>query len=170
MLSQHRPYKKHCMNAEMSNLHLNLLGINLDTTVLPWCRPRAKLGQQVGDVVPWMPVEASAQPLLVEEVGNQTDAAAEHEQTVEHTHLEIIFGFFGRKGAAVAHEVDKADGDAAVDVEDEVVLLGGGDLFDGESVVKRLGIWEVLLDELLDKLDTKVRVVAGLDPVADTGD
>lgn len=117
-----------------------------------------------------MPVQASPQPLLVEEMGNQTDASAEHEQTVENTHLEVVLGLLGGESAAVAHEIDEADRNAAVNVENEVVLLGGRHRLDSKGVVEQLGAGEVLLDVLLDELDTEIGVVAGLDPVANTGD
>lgn len=117
-----------------------------------------------------MPVKTSPKPLLVEEMSNQTNAAAEHEETVEHTHAEVVFGLLGRESTAVAHEVNEADGNASVDVEDKVVLLRGGDRLDGKSIVEQLGAGEVLLDELLDELDTEIGVVPRLDPVANTGD
>lgn len=117
-----------------------------------------------------MAVEAGAQALLVQEMGDETDASAEDEEAVEHAHGEVVFGFFGGEGAAVADEVDEADGDAAVDVEDEVVLLGGGDCLDGNGVVEELVRREVLDHVFLDQLDTEVRVGAGLDTVANTGD
>ena len=117
-----------------------------------------------------MPVETSPEPLLVEEVGNQTDRATKHEQTVEDTHLEVVFSLLVGESTTVADEVNKADSTATVEVVDEVVLLRCCDALDGESVVEQLCAREVLLDVLLDKLDTKIGVVAGLDPVADTGD
>jgi len=91
--------------------------------------------EEVGDVVPGVAVEASAQSLLVEEMGNQTNGATEHEQTVEHTHLEVVLGLFLRESATVSEQVDEADGDAAVDVEDQVVLLTRRDGLDGDGVV-----------------------------------
>lgn len=115
-------------------------------------------------------VETRPQPLLVEEVGNQTNAAAEHEQTVEDTHLEVVLGLLGSERSAVAEQVDKADSNATVDVENQVVLLGGGDGLDGNGVVEQLVVGEVLLHVLLDELDTEIGVVPRLDPVADTGD
>jgi len=115
-------------------------------------------------------VQTSPQSLLVKEVGNQTNGTTEHEQTVENTHLEVILCLFRGEGAAVAEEIDEADGDTAVDVEDEVVLLGGGDGLDGKGVVEEFGGREVLLDEFLDELDTEIGVVAGLDAVTNTGD
>lgn len=117
-----------------------------------------------------MAVQAGAQPLLVEEVGNETDGTTEDEEAVEHAHLEVVLGLLGGEGAAVAEQVDEADGDGAVDVEDEVVLLGGGDGLDSDGVVEELGGGEVGLAELLDEGDAQVGVVAGLDAVADTGD
>jgi hypothetical protein len=117
-----------------------------------------------------MPVEASPQPLLVEEMGNETDASAEHEQTVEDTHLEVVLGLLARKGTAVAEEINEADGDAAVDVEDQIVLLGRGHRLDSKSIVEQFGAGEVLLDILFDELNTEIGVVSRLDPVTNTGD
>ena len=130
----------------------------------------SELGEQVGDVVPRMPVEASAQALLVEEVGNQTNAAAEHEKTVEHTHLEVVLGLLGAEGARVAEQIDEADGDATVDVQDQVVLLRRRHGLDSERVVEQLGGREGLLAVLLDEGDTEIGVVAGLNTVANTRD
>ena len=117
-----------------------------------------------------MPVETSPEPLLVEEVGNQTDRATKHEQTVEDTHLEVILSLLVGESTTVADEVNEADSNAAVDVENEVILLRCCDTLDSEGVVEQLCAGEVLLDVFLDELDTEIGVVAGLDPVADTGD
>lgn len=117
-----------------------------------------------------MPVQAGTQPLLIKVMRNQTNRATEHEQAIEHAVVQVVLGLLGGEGAAVAHEVDEADGDAAVDVEDEVVLLGRRDGLDGDGVVEELGGGEVLLAEFLDEGDAEVGVVAGLDAVADTGD
>ena len=117
-----------------------------------------------------MPVQARPQPLLVQKVGDETDTTAQHEQTVQHAHLEVILGLLGAEGAAVAQQVDEADGDAAVDVEDQVVLLGGCDGFDSEGVVEELGGGEVEFDVVLHELDAEIGVVAGFDTVADAGD
>lgn len=73
-----------------------------------------------------MPVETSPQPLLVKEMSNQTNASAENEQAVEDTHLQVVLGLFVGEGTTVANQVNKADSNAAVHVEDEVVLLGRG--------------------------------------------
>lgn len=50
------------------------------------------------------------------------------------------------------------------------VLLGGGDLLDGEGIVEQGMGREVLQDVLLDKLHTEIWVVDALDLVADTAD
>ena len=117
-----------------------------------------------------MTVQASAKSLLVEVVGNETDAAAEHEQSVEDTHLHVIFRLLGAERTAVAHQIDEAYRNTAVDVQDEVVLFGGRDGFDGNGVVEHLARWEPLLDKLFYELDTKIRVVARLDFVTDARD
>lgn len=101
---------------------------------------------------------------------NQTDTPAQYEQTVQDAHVKIIFGFFRAEGAAIAHEVDKTDSDTAIDIEDEVILLGCGDRFYRDGVIKHLAAREALLDEFLDKLDTKVGVIARFDFVANARD
>jgi hypothetical protein len=50
------------------------------------------------------------------------------------------------------------------------ILLGGGDLLDGKSVVEQAVAGEVLAHVLLDELNTEIRVVHALDLVADTAD
>lgn len=114
-----------------------------------------------------MTVQSGAQSLLVEVVRNQTDATTEDEQSVQNTHPHVVLDFLTRESAAVAHQVHEADGNAAVNVQDQVVLLRGGDRLDGNRVVEQLGAREVLLGILLDQLDTEIRVVARLDSVTD---
>ena len=101
---------------------------------------------------------------------NETNRTAEHEQAVQHAVLEVIFCLFSAESATVAKQVDETDGDAAVNVEDEVVLLGGGDGLDGDGVVEQFGVWEVLLNELFHELYAEIGIVAGLDAMANTRD
>lgn len=117
-----------------------------------------------------MSVQTGTETLLVEVVGNQTNATAENEETVENTHSHVVFDLFAGEGTTAAHEIHKADRNATVDVQNEVVLLGSGHRFDGNGVVEQFAAGEVLLDELFDQLHTEIRVVTGLDTVANTGD
>lgn len=117
-----------------------------------------------------MPVKTGAQSLLVEVMGNQTNAASENEQAVENTHAEVVLSLFRGEGAAVAEEVDEADSDTTVNVQDEVVLLGGGDGLHSDGVIEEFVGGEVLRDKLFDELDTEIRVGSRLDTVTDTGD
>lgn len=126
--------------------------------------------KQVCNVVPRMSVQASAQSLLVEVVRNQTDATAEHEQTVQDTHLQVILNFLGSEGTTVAEEINEANGNATIDIQDEVILLRSGHSLNSDSIVKQLGAGEVLLRIFFNQLDTEVRVVAGLDSVSNTRD
>jgi hypothetical protein len=145
------------------------LEADLDTAL----RTRSALGhagEQVGDVVPWVTVQASAQSLLVEVVSNQTDATSENEETVQDTHLEVVLSLLGREGTRVADQVDEADSNTTVNVENQVILLGGCDSLDSNGVVEQLVAGEVLGHVLLDQLNTEIGIVAGLDLVADTGD
>lgn len=129
-----------------------------------------KGGEQVRNVVPRMSVQASAQSLLVEVVRNQTDATAEHEQTVQDTHLQVILNFLGGEGTAVAEEINEANGNATIDIQDEVILLRSGHGLNSDSIVEQLGAGEVLFRIFFNQLDTEIRVVAGLDSVSNTGD
>lgn len=117
-----------------------------------------------------MSVQTSTETLLVEVVGNQTNATAQNEETVKDTHSHVVLNLFGGEGTASAHQVHEADSNATVNVQDKVVLLGGGDRLDSNGVVEQLGAGEVLLDELFDKFHAEIRVVAGLDTVTNTGD
>jgi hypothetical protein len=103
-------------------------------------------------------------------MGNQTDTSAQDEETVENTHLQVVLSLLVGKGTTVADKVNETDSNASVNVENEVVLLGCCHGLDSERIVEQLGAGEVLLNVLLDKLDTEIVVVAGLDPVANTGD
>lgn len=124
--------------------------------------------EQVGDIVPRVSVKTGTQALLIEVVGNQTDTATQDEETVKDTHLHVVLNFLGGEGTGVAHEVNETDSNATVNVQDQVVLLRGGDGLNSDGVVEQLGAGEVLLGELLDQLDTKIRVVTGLDTVTNT--
>ncbi len=115
-----------------------------------------------------MSVETSSEAFLVEIMGNKTDASAEDEKAVEDTHLHVFFGLLGAEGTTVAHEVHETDCYSAVDVENQIVLLGGGDGFDGDGVIEHFAAGEVLLDKLFDELDAEIRVVAGLNFMTNT--
>lgn len=101
---------------------------------------------------------------------NQTNRTSQDEQSVEHTHLEVVLGFLIAESARVTEEIDEADGDTAVHVEDQVVFLGGRDGFHSEGVVEELGVGEVGLAVFFHERDAEIGVVARLDAVADTGD
>lgn len=110
-----------------------------------------------------MTVETGSQPLLIEEMGNETDAATKHEETVENTHAEVILSLLGVEGTAISEQIHEADGNATIHVQNQVVLLRRRDCLHGEGVIKKLARREVLLNILLDKLDAQIRVVARLD-------
>lgn len=117
-----------------------------------------------------MAIQTGTQSLLIQVVGDETDATAQHEQTVQDTHLQIVFSLLCREGARVAEQVHEAHGYTAINVEDKIVLLGRGDRLNGNRIVQQFVAGEVLGNILLDQLDTQIRVVAGLDLVADTRD
>ena len=67
-----------------------------------------------------MAVERCTQALLVEVVADETDGATEDEEAVQGANLNVLVRLLGRECAGVAQQVDEADGDAAVNVEDEL--------------------------------------------------
>lgn len=153
---------------EKERRNINALKADLDTTFGTWSS-LGDVGEEVGNVVPGVTVQASAQSLLVEVVSNKTNATSENEETVQDTHSEVVLGFFGGESTGIAEQVDEANSNTSVNVEDEVVLLGGCDGLDSNGVVEELVGGEVLGDVLLDQLDTEIGVVTGLDLVTNTG-
>lgn len=129
-----------------------------------------QIRQQVGDVIPRMPVQPSPQAFLIQEVRDQTDTPPQDKQTVEHSHVEIIFGFFRRESTAISEEINEADGDAAVNVEDQIVLFGRGHGLNCDGVIEKFGAGKVFVDEIFNQFNAEVGVLARFDAVADTGD
>ena len=119
----------------------------------------------VGDIVGGVSVQSLLESVLVEEVTDETDAASEHEQTVERSHLDVLLCLLERESSARSQQVDEAYADASVDIEDEVGLLLGGELLHAQSEVEHLGRREVLLGELLDDHNANVGVLKRLDLV-----
>src|SRR3954452_19718841 len=66
---------------------------NLHSALITWCT-LGQVWQQVRDIIPRMPVQTGTQSLLIQEVCNQTDTAAKHEQTVEDTHAQVLLCLF----------------------------------------------------------------------------
>lgn len=116
-----------------------------------------------------MTVQSSAQSLLVEVVSNKTNATSEDEETVQDTHAEVVLSLFGGESTRVAEQVDEANSNTSVNVENKIVLLRGCNGLNSNGVVEELVGGEVLGNVLLDQLNTEIRVVAGLDLVTNTG-
>jgi hypothetical protein len=106
--------------------------------------------------------------LLVQEVGNETNGTTQDEKTIENADGQVLLGLLGRERSTLSEQVNEADGNATIDVQDQVVFLRGGDGLNGNSVVKQLVGGEVLEHKVLDQLDAQIGVVARLDSVADT--
>ena len=128
------------------------------------------IGHVDEDVVGWVTVQRRTQPLLVKVVSDEADTASENEQTIERTDLDVLVCLFRRECTRIAEQVNEAHRDTAVDIQDERVLLRGGDLLDGKRVVEQRVRREVLADVLRDELDAEIGVVGALDLVAVTRD
>jgi hypothetical protein len=72
------------------------------------------------NIISRMRIQRRPQPLLVKVVTNEPDTPAEHEQTVEGTDPDVLVSLLGCEGSRVMQEVDEADSDATVNVEDEL--------------------------------------------------
>ena len=163
------PISKQVLGTKKERRNINALEADLDTTFGTWSS-LGDVGEEVGNVVPGVTVQASAQSLLVEVVSNETNATSEDKETVQDTHSEVVLGLLSGESTGVAEQVNEADSNTSVNVEDKVVLLGGCDGLDSNGVVEELVGGEVLGDILLDQLDTKIGVVAGLDLVTNSRD
>lgn len=117
-----------------------------------------------------MAVQGLLEELLVKVVTDETHGATADEETVEGTGLEVVGSLLLGERAGVGEQVNERDGNGTVDVEDEGVLLGRGDVLDGEGVVKSGGGREVLLDVVDNERDTEIGVTLALDLVTNTGD
>lgn len=117
-----------------------------------------------------MSVQTSSQALLVEVMGDQADASSQNEETVENTHLQVVFSLFWTKSTAIAHKIDEADSDAAVNVENEVVLLGCCHGLNCNRIFEHFTAWEALLDKFFDKLYTEVGIITRFNLMANTRD
>ena len=117
-----------------------------------------------------MPIQASSQPLLVKIMSNQANAPSQHKQAVENAHRQVIFSLFWAECAAVAHQINEADCNTTINVQNEVILLGRGDSLNSNGVVEHFAVREALLDEFFDQLYTEIRIVAGFDFVANARD
>jgi len=82
-----------------------------------------QIGNVDEDIISRVSVKRRTEPLLVKMVSNETDATTEDEETVESPNLDIFVSFFRGEGTAVAQEIDEADGDATIDVEDELLRM-----------------------------------------------
>ena len=67
-----------------------------------------------------MAVERCTQALLVKVVADEADGATEDEEAVQGADLDVLVRLVRRERTTVSEQVDEADGDAAVDVEDEL--------------------------------------------------
>lgn len=113
-----------------------------------------------------MSVQASPQALLVKIMSNQANAPSQHKQSVQNAHIHVIFGLLGTESTAVAHQINEADCNTTINVQNEVILLGRSDGLHSNGIVQHFAVWEALLDEFFDQLHAKIRIVAGFDFVA----
>ena len=62
-----------------------------------WCL-LLHLRENIADVIPWVPVQALFEPLLIEEVSNEANTATEDKQTIESSILNYVLRFiFGEE-------------------------------------------------------------------------
>lgn len=79
------------------------------------------------DIVGRMTIERSSEPLLIEVVSNEADATTQNEETIEGADLDVLVRLLAGEGAAVTKEVDEADSNATIDVQDKLErIINGG--------------------------------------------
>lgn len=163
--------------------------LNLESDLHPTLVSRRitlEVREEVSDIVPRVSVQTSPQSLLIEIMRNQTNRTPENEEAVKDTHLpvmlaghwtsywspinypHVVFSFLSRKSTTVSNQVNEADGNTSINIENQVILFASGDGLDSKGIVQKLVRWKSLKDKFLDKLNTQIRVISGLDLVADT--
>jgi hypothetical protein len=70
-----------------------------------------------------MAVERCSESLLVEMVTNETDATTENEETIQRANLNVLVRLFPSERSTVPEEVNEADCDATIDVENELDII-----------------------------------------------
>jgi hypothetical protein len=73
--------------------------------------------RQVTNVIPWMAIQSLLQAFLIQVMPNKADRAAQDKEPVQTPILNQLIHFLRAKGTATAKHVDKANGNAAVDIE-----------------------------------------------------
>merc|ERR1719234_504324 len=121
------------------------------------------LWQDVADVIPRVPVQPLLEPLLIEEVADEPDATSEHKHSIQRAGLDVRLCLILGEEPTLSQQINKANSNAAVHVEDEIWLLLSGDLFHLLGIVKQRGAGEVLLGKLCHQGHSLVRVVQALD-------
>ena len=53
-------------------------------------------------------------------VANESNAPSKHKQPIQRSNLDVLLGFFRRKCTRVPEEIDKTDGNATIDIQDEL--------------------------------------------------
>ncbi|CAL1709374.1 unnamed protein product [Somion occarium] len=104
----------------------------------PWLRDVRHVDE---DIVRRMAVERCAQTLLVKVMPNETDGSAKDEKTVQGTNL-YQGSLFWCEGTTVSKEIDEANGDTPVDVQDQLKTLRH--LLDSKGIVEETVAREVL--------------------------
>lgn len=64
--------------------------------------------------------------LLVQEVADEPRGAAQDKEGVQTPNIDVLIGLGGRESTALAQQIDKADCNAPVHVQNQVGLLRGG--------------------------------------------
>jgi hypothetical protein len=82
-----------------------------------------------------MSVQGSAETFLIKVMANETDAATENEETVERSNLDIFLRLLRGKGTAITKQIDEANGDASIDIENELFVL----FQHSKNQIRRLG-------------------------------
>jgi hypothetical protein len=82
-----------------------------------------------------MAIQRLLQTLLINKMTNETDGAAENEKPVQASELQELLHFFIRESAARTNHVHEAGGDSAVNIQNQVSFLCGGEHFKDFTVL-----------------------------------
>merc|ERR1719352_102001 len=92
----------------------------------------------VRDVVPWMPVQRLLQAPLIQIMPDEAHAACQHEETIQASMLNKLINLCILEGTTGPKHVNKASSNTAIHIQNEVGLLGRGDLLDTKRETQHL--------------------------------
>merc|ERR1711904_765764 len=97
---------------------------------------------------------------------NEACAPCQDKQPIQASIFNKLIDLRIFEGTAASKHVNEASSNTTIHVQNEVSLLGRGDLLNTQSKIEHFMLCKIFGCEVLDKLDTHVWICLALDTVA----